>query len=64
MKHRFDAMRYSARRFRIGDIGNDQPYPGGQIVRPARGAVVKHAHPSAFGDKSSHQMRPESPPRR
>jgi hypothetical protein len=59
MKYRFHAMSCSARRFRIGDIANDQLYPAGQIVRPAGGAIVKHAHPRAFGDKPSHQVRPD-----
>jgi hypothetical protein len=29
MKYRFHAMSCAARRFRIGDIGDDQLYPGG-----------------------------------
>jgi hypothetical protein len=31
MKYRFHAMRCTARRFRIDDIGNDQLYPGGSL---------------------------------
>src|SRR5260370_33252149 len=49
MKYRFHAMSCSAPHFRAGDIGNDQVYAGGPIVRPAGGALGEHASPRPSG---------------